>query len=706
MNQLRNFLKISLLLTTLCGGQAADTEGSNMICVAPNGSDSKPGTAAQPFLTLERARDAARMQKGSTVVLAPGTYWRSTTFVLDERDSGTVYRGDQARITGGVDIPSSAVKLVTDPAILERLLPEVRGKVLEVDLGALGVSDFGAIGPRGFRRPYLPAPLELFVDDEPLMLAQWPNPGEPGVPIGEVFDKGPVTRYGEKPTRGGTFEFATDRPARWTKADDVWITGLFANGYADSTVQVKAFDLAKKTLTTVQPHMYGFSSGKPWNTWVALNLLEEIDLPGELVADKTTGKLYFLPPAGKNIATSRLEVTVLKEPLVAIEGATGVVFDGVNIECSRGMGVYIERGANNRIQNATLRNLGMVAVCIGKGIAPDSDYQHGFTGTPVSRQLGSWHEHIYNNTTFNRDAGTGHGIVNCRIYNIGEGAISLGGGDRKTLTPAGNFVENCDIHHFNRWDRTYRSAVNIDGVGNIIRHCLIHDCPGSAIYLHGNDHVIEYNEIHHAMTDGDDMGAFYMGRDPSERGTVIRYNYWHDLAPANGTHCLYFDDIGGDGTRIYGNIFRRAGHADTIFLNGGSDFAIDNNIFIDEHSVLRTNGKTGNMGWPTKEGWFEERLKSVHYNESPWKEHYPEFQDYLEVLKTMPRSRVVKNNLLVRSQLAPGNYQATNNWSTTGDPGFQDAKNGNYALKPDAEVFSQIPGFEPIPFDKIGLRNK
>jgi hypothetical protein len=370
------------------------------------------------------------------------------------------------------------------------------------------------------------------------------------------------------------------------------------------------------------------------------------------------------------------------------------------------MGVYIERGANNRIQDATLRNLGMVAVCIGKGISPDPDYQHGFTGTPVSRELGSWHEHIYVNPVFNRDAGTGHGVVNCKIYNIGAGAISLGGGDRKSLTAAGNFVENCEIYHFNRWDRAYKSAVNVDGVGNSVRHCLIRDCPGSALYLHGNDHVIEYNEIHHALMDGDDMGAFYMGRDPSERGNVIRYNYWHDLALVHRNHGLYFDDAGGDGTTIYGNIFERTGSADAIFLNGGSDFTIANNIFIDCKAVLRANGKDGNMRWLTQEGMFEARLKAVQYDQSPWRDHYPDFTDYLNVRKTLPRRNVLRNNLIVRSKLIPGSYQATNNWVTNGDPGFLDFKTGDLTLKQDAEVFKKIPGFEPIPFGKIGILKK
>ena len=304
------------VLTVLFAGIALPIMAAELY-VAPNGSDANPGTADQPFATLEKARDAARgfriqnpeSRIQNAVILAAGTYRLTKTLELNEKDSGTVFRaapGAEVRLSGGTAIPAGTAKPVTDKAVLDRLLPEVQGKVLEIDLKPLGITEFGEIGPRGFRRPYIPAPLELFVDDEPLTLAQWPNPGQPGEPVGKVLDKGPKTRYGEKPDRGGIFEFKTDRPARWTQAKDIWITGLFENGYADNTVQVKAFDLEKKTLTTVQPHMYGFSSGRAWNRWTALNLLEEIDLPGEYMADKASGKLYFFPPAAKDIAKSHL----------------------------------------------------------------------------------------------------------------------------------------------------------------------------------------------------------------------------------------------------------------------------------------------------------------------------------------------------------------------------------------------------------------
>ena len=689
--------------------------------IAPNGSDASPGTAGQPFATLEKARDAARETRSqesgarsqNVILLAAGTYRLTRIFELNEKDSSTVFRaapGADVRLSGSVAIPAGAAKPVADKAVLDRLLPEVQGKVLEIDLKPLGIADFGEIGPRGFRRPYIPAPLELFIDDQPLMLAQWPNPGEPGEPIGKVLDKGPKTRDGAKPDRGGIFEFKTDRPARWAQAKDIWITGLFENGYADNTVQVKAFDLAKKTLTTVQPHMYGFSSGRPWNRWTALNLLEEIDLPGEFFADKESGKLYFLPPAGKDIAKCRLEISMLKVPLVAIEGATGVVFDGITFENSRGMGVYIERGANNRIQNCTLRNLGIVAICVGKGISPDPDYRHGFTGEPVSRALGSWHEHIYENTAFNRDAGTGHGIVNCQIYNIGAGAISLGGGDRKTLAPAGNFVENCDIHHFNRWDRSYKGAVNLDGVGNRITHCRLHEAPALVIYLHGNDHLIEANEICDAMLDGDDMGAIYMGRDPSEYGNVLRHNFIHHIgnevdAWRNG---LYLDD-GSCGLIAEGNVFCKC--VCNVAINGGYH-KFTNNIFM---AAKRNSGVPAGNPPEKWHAWsrtpmLEKRLRqAVDVTAPPYSVHYPELKTLYEAPPQARRCSIVWNNVYFWPGEQIGDKPANdnrNNFQTKEDPGFADAGKMDFRLLDDSVVFKKIPGFKPIPFETIGLKKK
>ena len=512
-----------------------------------------------------------------------------------------------------------------------------------------------------------------------------------------MIDPGVSRKVGSILPHGGTFEFASDRPLRWTKSDDIWISGLFHYGYADDTLKVKSIDIDKKTITSEQAHGYGFSTGKPWNRWTALNLLEEIQLPGEFVADKRSGKLYFLPPDKKDVTSKSVyEVSVLKDPLISVKGASAVILEGLFIECSRGTGVCIVNGTNNHIQKCTFRNLGVLAVTLGKGspVVPSQSSKW---------DLGDIAGYLYGHPLFNSEAGTDNGIVNCSIYNIGAGAISLAGGDRSSLQPGRNFVENCDIHHFNRWDRTYRSAVNIYGVGNIVRHCTIHDCPGSAILLHGNDHLIEYNEIYHALYDADDMGAFYMGRDPTERGNVFRYNYIHEVAEKGHVQCMYFDDNGGEGSLVYGNIFRHAGSTCVIYVNGGSDITIDNNIFIDCVDVAHVRWRDDLL--PSIEsGRFQQILQLTPYKESPWKEKYPQLLDYEANRKTLPRRQMIKNNLLVNSKPASkGTQKEENNWSTNGNPGFVDFNNGDYTLTGFADVFHHIPGFKAIPMDRIGI---
>ena len=63
------------------------------------------------------------------------------------------------------------------------------------------------------------------------------------------------------------------------------------------------------------------------------------------------------------------------------------------------------------------------------------------------------------------------------------------------MTPAGNYVENCRIHDYNRIEKSYRPGIWMDGVGNRICKCDIYDAPSMAILFHGNNHVIELCDL-------------------------------------------------------------------------------------------------------------------------------------------------------------------------------------------------------------------
>jgi len=64
--------------------------------VAPTGNDANPGTAARPFATLERARDAVRqlqqagpLKEPVNIKLQGGTYRLAREVVFGPEDSGT-----------------------------------------------------------------------------------------------------------------------------------------------------------------------------------------------------------------------------------------------------------------------------------------------------------------------------------------------------------------------------------------------------------------------------------------------------------------------------------------------------------------------------------------------------------------------------------------------------------------------------------------
>ena len=79
-------------------------------------------------------------------------------------------------------------------------------------------------------------------------------------------------------------------------------------------------------------------TGADWRRWYALNLLEELDLPGEYVIDKENEKMYVYLPAD----TRTLHVSVMNDPLIAIENCQNVTLSKLTFEYGRSIGIYLE----------------------------------------------------------------------------------------------------------------------------------------------------------------------------------------------------------------------------------------------------------------------------------------------------------------------------------------------------------------------------
>ena len=726
---------VSFLFISLVSLSARD------LYVSPEGNDRNPGTLAQPLRTLEAARAVVRAELAGqdggarpaiTVWLRGGTYPLTRTFELTRQDSGTAaarvtyaaYGKEVVRLSGGATLPASAFNRVNHPDALRRLPADSRAHVVQADLRAAGVTNFGQHRQFGHGLPVVTAPMELFWNDTALPLARYPNSG--AIDLGPIIDPGSMPRTGDYSERGGRFHYTDPRHERWVGVGDVWLQGYFNHGYADDKIRIAAIDPKQKEVTLASPHMYSLATGNNFNQYVALNLLEELDHPGEWYVDSTSGLLFIWPP--DDLATARVTVSVLDQPLVALDHVSFCTLRGLTIEHGRGLGVSIEGGEQDQLVDCVVRNVGTVGVMLGQGARQTFPHitADDYTGVPSSREVGSFHSHIYLNTAWERDAGSGHVIKGCEIYNTGSGGIILGGGSKKTLTPGGNVVTDCRIHDFNRRNKMSASGVIVDGCGNRVVHCEIFNADLQGIYVRGNEHLFEFNHIHHVAQNSNDASAWYLGRDPSDRGNVVRWNFFHDVGRPDRkwTMGVYCDDATAD-VRIEGNIFYRVASFGSVYSNGGHDIVVRNNIFIEGFgpayqlkSMWYDFAQDSIPYYFGEKGLYTRRLtRDVNIKQPPYSDRYPLLTNWLDLMpdgKTYygmrPARNVFERNVLVKYEETfrlVGKYAATEfgeNYITQKDPGFVNAAKLDFRLKEDSAVYQALPSFERIPFEKIGPR--
>jgi hypothetical protein len=246
-------------------------------------------------------------------------------------------------------------------------------------------------------------------------------------------------------------------------------------------------------------------------------------------------------------------------------------------------------------------------------------------------------------------------------------------------------------------------------VGQRVSHNLIHDAPHMGIYLGGNEHLIEFNEIHHVCMDTDDAGAFYMGRNWTERGNVIRHNYFHHIGRFSGhigVQSVYLDDWASNAT-VYGNIIYKGGRG--LLVGGGRDNRIENNVFVDCTPAIHVDSR--GLGWAKY--YFDgsnttliDRLNAMPYREPPWSERYPELLTLYEDEPALAKGNVIARNICVggrwldlRDGLTTDVVHVRDNLVDQ-DPLFVNAREQDFRLRQDSPAFDL--GFKPIPVDKIG----
>ena len=217
-----------------------------------------------------------------------------------------------------------------------------------------------------------------------------------------------------------------------------------------------------------------------------------------------------------------------------------------------------------------------------------------------------------------------------------------------------------------------------------------------------------------------------------EVGTVIRYNAVYNIGSEGFTpHGIYFDD-GASGQTVYGNIIMNC-NGYGFLIGGGRNHTIYNNIIINCDQAFFYDERS-RVGAINPDFWFEhsregldmhQNLLASPWQSEAWQKAYPYMAEWsLDYSDTEnpnfianPAGSRISSNIIISNKKNLGNIEnSVQKYSDISgniiykfyamESLFTDCKNGDYRLRDDARVFSQIPDFENIPLEEIGRITK
>lgn len=612
--------------------------------VSPKGDDRWPGTESKPWKSLSHAVESLRSLDGDVrLVVGGGEYHLTTPLELNglsgrkivvEAAPGEspVIRGDR-RITG---------------------FRKVKGKdYLEANLKALGINDFGNPCSRE-------SLLDLYWNGKRQRLARYPDEGflMSGKALGE-------TRVDDVTLKEGVFSYNEDRISGWAEEKDPWIYGYFRWDWSDQYQKTVSIDPENKVITLSEPwHHYGYKDGF---RYYGINILSELDSPGEYYVDREKGKLYWYPPEEYSKG-DEVSLSVYDRDFMLVIG---------NLENVTIRGLWLEGGRRGAISISGSRDILLDRVRISC-----------FGGDGVY-------------LTGSRDVT----LESCMIETMGHGGVKAEGGDRKTIDKAGYVVNNTIVRDFSLFKHTYEPALYFKGCGLTVTHCEFSGSSSSAMRIDGSEALVEFNHFHDLVRESDDQGGIDMFFNYGYRGVVIRFNLWEDIkgGSLHGAAGVRFDDM-VSGQTVYGNIFKNVGALNfgAVQIHGGKDNVVDNNVFYNCHAGVSFSP------W-SQESWdryldSEEVRKQLYEQvviDSPlFLGRYPE-------LREDPHSHVnrnyIRNNLAVGCPVMflreNGQNVLQNNSALFMGESAEHVKPLEYYLSP--EVMASF-GLMPIPLEKIG----
>jgi len=636
--------------------------------VSPTGSDASSGTQIKPFASIEKAIVAVRKTPGPVMIyLLQGTYYLKKPVVFTSDDSRkeneplviTNFNNQEVIISGG--------------AALHLKWEKYKNGIWKANVKPDLVFD------------------ELFVNGQLQRMARYPN-----------FDS--TARF-----LGGTSADAVskERAARWKSPAGGYIHALHRSEWGDFHYIITGKNAAGE-LNLEGGWQNNRRMGMHSQHRFVENIFEELDTANEWFYDKKTKILYYYPPAGLDITKAKFETPQIAQ-LFEFRGTeanpvSNISIQGIKLSQTlrtfmenkepllrsdwtiyRGGAALFNGAVNCALKNCTLTNLGGNAV-------------------------------FFNN--YNRHCE----VSGCLISNIGASAVCFVGDPRAVRSPSfeynqfvplaqidrtpgpktNNFPADCLVFDnliFNTGLTEKQSAgVQLSMCQSIIiRHNTIYDVPRAGINVNEGTwggHVIEFNDVFNTVKESGDHGSFNSwGRD----------RYWHpdkkvlDSIVENNVDLTMLDVVKPITIR---NNRMRCDHGWDIDLDdGSSNYIICNNLCLNggiklregvnrvvENNIMVNNSFHPHVWFKNSGDVFKHNIVSTGYmpiNIAVWGKEtdYNVFPDSVSLKAAQNRG--------------------TDIHSVSGNPDFEDPKNGNYNLKDGSVAFAA--GFRNFAMDSFGV---
>ena len=247
------------------------------------------------------------------------------------------------------------------------------------------------------------------------------------------------------------------------------------------------------------------------NTFYLFNAIEALDAPGEWFYDKETGYLYLYPEDEHAFDLDAAGMTMANPTpfnLVSVGGGNNIIFDGLTLDGSSSVGLYISNADSIIVQDCTFRNTK------GCNVTVANTFNSAFIYSDFSAAYST-------------------------LLNVSNTNSAY------QLKPTNLVVQNCIFHDPMPLRQT---AIAYGGCRMVVSHNYFNNTTTSG----GNtvEAIIEYNRFEGGSKDITDGGFVYLGGSTT-RQNHVRYNLFHMF---NATHNAVYNDTMGSGNYSYYNV--------------------------------------------------------------------------------------------------------------------------------------------------------